>query len=56
VRAYSARRRLERKYKNDRWNWDPLYLTLDFADGEQSIQLVTVGLPWKPRSAAPEMK
>lgn len=41
------------KYKNDRWNWDARFLTLDFNDDEQSIKLVTVGLPWKPRAALP---
>jgi hypothetical protein len=44
------------KYKNDRWNWDSLFLTLDFNDDEQSIKLVTVGLHWKPRTTAPAAK
>ena len=35
--------------KNDRWDRGPFYLTLDFANDEQSIQQVTLGLPWKPR-------
>jgi hypothetical protein len=39
------------RYKNDRWNFEPRYLTVDFSDDEQRIKLVTVGLPWKPRSA-----
>lgn len=38
--------------KNDRWNHERSYLTIDFTDSEQSIQLVTVGLPWKPDSVA----
>lgn len=41
------------KYKNDRWNWDTRFLTLDFNEDPQTIKLVTVGLPWKPRTAAP---
>lgn len=39
------------RYKNDRWNLEPRYLTVDFSDDEQRIKLVTVGLPWKPRTA-----
>ncbi|HYP74906.1 MAG TPA: hypothetical protein VER12_03055 [Polyangiaceae bacterium] len=38
------------RYKNDRWNLEPRYLTVDFSDDEQRIKLVTVGLPWKPRT------
>lgn|SRR6185369_3116918 len=33
--------------KNDRWDTDKFYMTLDFSDDEQSILLVTVGLHWK---------
>lgn len=38
------------RYKNDRWDYERVYLTLDFSDDERQIKLVTVGLPWKPRS------
>lgn len=37
------------QYKNDRWDWERLFLTIDFTDDERDFQLVTVGLPWKPR-------
>jgi len=40
------------RYKNDRWDLEPRYLTVDFSDDEQRIKLVTVGLPWKPRTGA----
>lgn len=36
------------QYKNDRWDWERLFLTIDFTDDERDFQLVTVGLPWKP--------
>jgi hypothetical protein len=38
------------RYKNDRWNLEPRYLTVDFSEDEQRIKLVTVGLPWKART------
>lgn len=38
------------KHKNDRWDFGAVYLTVDFKDDEQTIKLVTVGLPWKPRN------
>src|SRR5207248_1326252 len=34
------------RFKNDRWSLGPLNLTIDFAEDEQSIALVTVWLPW----------
>lgn len=34
-------------YENDRWEFGPLYLTLDFVDDESRIQQVCVGLIWK---------
>ena len=39
------------RYKNDRWQFGSRSLTIDFADDEQSIKLVTAWLPWKPREA-----
>jgi hypothetical protein len=38
------------RFKNDRWDFERVYLTLDFTDDERQIKLVTVGLPWKPRA------
>ena len=40
------------RYKNDRWALGSLNLTIDFAEDEQSIALVTVWLPWQPRRGA----
>ena len=37
-------------HNNDRWDTENFYMTLDFADDERSIRLVTVGLHWKPRA------
>src|SRR4051812_9488576 len=39
-------------HKNDRWDTDQQYTTVDFSDDEQRILLVTVGLHWKPRARA----
>jgi hypothetical protein len=38
------------RHKNDRWDFDWYFLTVDFDDDERSIRLVTLGLPWKPRA------
>lgn len=38
------------RFKNDRWDFERLFLTLDFTDDELQTKLVTVGLPWKPRA------
>ena len=34
-------------YKNDRWEFGSLYLTLDFSDDEGRVLQVCVGLIWK---------
>lgn len=38
------------RHPSDRWNFDRCYLCLDFAEDAASIQLVTVGLPWRARA------
>lgn len=38
------------RYESDRWSFQRRYLSLDFAKDEASIQLVTVGLPWRVRA------
>lgn len=38
------------RYRSDRWNLEQRYLCLDYADDETSIELLTVGLPWRVRS------
>jgi hypothetical protein len=38
------------RYTSDRWNLQRCYLCLDYPEDEASIQLVTMGLPWRARS------
>lgn len=38
------------RHVSDRWNFPDRYLCLDFSADEASIQLVTVGLPWRARA------